>query len=103
MGTKTSKKDRESVIELLDDSNAVSLAQPYITIDNLIGKTGELLFEKSKIGSDDVINRYNDSLDKWESGMYPKDGWQYIAKRAELKALFRREECGSFRSELKNR
>lgn len=66
VGTKTSKKDRESVIELLDDSNAVSLAQPYITIDNLIGKTGELLFEKSKIGSDDVINRYNDSLDKWE-------------------------------------
>lgn len=66
VGTKTSKKDRESVIELLDDSNAVSLAQPYIIIDNLIGETGELLFEKSKIGSDDAINRYNDNLDKWE-------------------------------------
>ena len=36
VGTKTSKSDRESVIELLDDSNAVTLAQPYITIDNLI-------------------------------------------------------------------
>lgn len=66
VGTKTSKSDRESVIELLDDSNAVSLAQPYITIDNLIEKTGELLFEKSKIGSDDAINRYNNSLDNWE-------------------------------------
>ena len=44
----------------------VSLVQPYITIDNLIGETGELLFEKSKIGSDAVIESYNTSLDAWE-------------------------------------
>lgn len=66
VGTKTSKKDKESIIELLDDSKVVSLVQPYITIDNLIGETGELLFEKSKIGSDAVIESYNTSLDAWE-------------------------------------
>ena len=66
VGTKTSKKDRESIIELLDDSKAVSLVQPYITIDYLIGETGELLFEKSEIGSNDVIENYNISLDDWE-------------------------------------
>lgn len=66
VGTKTSKKDRESIIELLDDSKAVSLVQPYITIDNLIGETGELLFEKSEIGSNSVIENYNISLDDWE-------------------------------------
>ena len=66
VGTKTSKKDRESVIEWLNNSNELLLAQPYITIDNLIGETGELLFEKSKVGSDAAINRYNDSLDRWE-------------------------------------
>lgn len=66
VGTKTSKKDRESIIELLDDSKAVSLVQPYITIDNLIGETGELLFEKSEIGSNGVIENYNISLDDWE-------------------------------------
>ena len=56
----------ESIIELLDDSKAVSLVQPYITIDNLIGETGELLFEKSEIGSNGVIENYNISLDDWE-------------------------------------
>lgn len=66
VGTKTSKKDKESIIELLDDSNVVSLVQPYITIDNLISETGELLFEKSEIGSDAVIENYNTSLDDWE-------------------------------------
>jgi len=66
VGTKTSKKDMESIIELLDDSKAVSLVQPYITIDNLIGETGELLFEKSEIGSNGVIENYNISLDDWE-------------------------------------
>ena len=66
VGTKTSKKDRESIIELLDDSKMVSLVQPYITIDNLIGETGELLFEKSEIGSNGVIENYNISLDDWE-------------------------------------
>ena len=66
VGTKTSKKDRESIIELLDDSKAVSLVQPYITIDNLIGETGELLLEKSEIGSNGVIENYNISLDDWE-------------------------------------
>ena len=83
VGTKTSKTDRESIIELLDDLDAVSLAQPYITIENLIGETGELLFEKSKIGNDAVIKKYNDSLDSWErSKGYPiieKDGLVSIA------------------------
>ena len=83
VGTKTNKTDRESVIELLDDLDAVSLAQPYITIENLIGETGELLFEKSKIGDDDAIKKYNDSLDDWErSKGYPiieKDGLVSIA------------------------
>lgn len=76
VGTKTSKKDKESIIELVDDSNAVSLAQPYITIDKLIGETGELLFEKSKIGSDAAISRYNASLDEWER----RNGYSIIEK-----------------------
>ena len=76
VGTKTSKKDRESIVELVDDSNAVSLAQPYIMIDNLIGETGELLFEKSKIGSDAAISRYNASLDEWER----RHGYSIIEK-----------------------
>lgn len=66
VGTKTSKKDKESIIELLDDSKVVSLVQPYMTIDNLISETGELLFKKSEIGSDAVIENYNTSLDEWE-------------------------------------
>lgn len=66
VGTKTSKKDKESIIELLDDSKMMSLVQPYITIDNLIGETGELLFEKSEIGNNTVIENYNISLDDWE-------------------------------------
>lgn len=66
VGTKTSKKDKESIIELLDDSKVVSLVQPYMTIDNLISETGELLFKKSEIGSDAVIENYNTSLDDWE-------------------------------------
>ena len=65
VGTKTSKKDKESIIELLDDSKVVSLVQPYMTIDNLISETGELLFKKSEIGSDAVIENYNTSLDDW--------------------------------------
>ena len=66
VGTKTSKKDKDSIIELLNDSKAVSLVQPYITIDNLISETGMLLFEKSEIGSNAVIESYNASLDDWE-------------------------------------
>lgn len=66
VGTKTSKKDKESIIELLDDSKVVSLVQPYMTIDNLISETGELLFKKSEIGNDAVIENYNTSLDDWE-------------------------------------
>ena len=66
VGTKTSKKDKESIIELLDDSKVVSLVQPYMTIDNLISETGELLFKKSEIGSDAVIENYNTSLDDWD-------------------------------------
>lgn len=66
VGTKTSKKDKESIIELLDDSKVVSLVQPYMTIDNLISETGELLFKKSEIGGDAVIENYNTSLDDWE-------------------------------------
>lgn len=66
VGTKASKKDKESIIELLDDSKVVSLVQPYMTIDNLISETGELLFKKSEIGSDAVIENYNTSLDDWE-------------------------------------
>ena len=66
VGTKTSKKDKESIIELLDYSKVVSLVQPYMTIDNLISETGELLFKKSEIGSDAVIENYNTSLDDWE-------------------------------------
>ena len=39
---------RESIIEIVDDSNAVALVQPYLMIEDLIGETGELLFEKEK-------------------------------------------------------
>jgi DNA replication protein DnaC len=68
VGTKTSKNDRESIIEIVDDSNAVALAQPYMIIENLISETGELLFEKEKIASEEEIKKYNISLDSWEKG-----------------------------------
>ena len=32
VGTKTSKNERESIIEIVDDSNAVALVQPYLMI-----------------------------------------------------------------------
>ena len=83
VGTKSSKKERESIIELLGDSKKISLVQPYIAIDNMISETGELLFDKFKIGSDDEINRYNDSLDSWEKdhgySIIEKDGLVSIA------------------------
>ena len=46
--------------------NTIGYAMPYMTIDNLISETGELLFKKSEIGSDAVIENYNTSLDDWE-------------------------------------
>lgn len=77
-GSKTSKNDRESIIQIVDDSSAVALAQPYMMIENYIGETGELLFEKDKIINDDVIKNYNRSLDAWERGqgysIVEKDG-----------------------------
>lgn len=66
VGAKTSKNDRDSVIEIVDDASEVALAQPYMMIENLISETGELLFEKEKISSDDAIKKYNLSLDTWE-------------------------------------
>lgn len=77
-GTKTSKNDRDSIIEIVDDASKVALAQPYMTIENLIIETGELLFEKEKISSGEAINNYNRSLDTWERGqgysIVEKDG-----------------------------
>lgn len=78
VGAKTSKNDRESIIQIVDDSSLVALAQPYIMIENYISETGELLFEKDKILNDDAIKNYNRSLDSWEKekgfSIVKKDG-----------------------------
>ena len=76
VGTKTSKNERESIIEIVDDSNAVALVQPYLMIEDLIGETGELLFEKEKIASEEAIKEYNRHLDSWER----KQGYSIIEK-----------------------
>ncbi len=76
VGTKASKYDRESVIEVLDDSSVVSLVQPYIMIESMIGETGELLFDKNEIANDVTINKYNESLDAWERS----EGYSIIEK-----------------------
>ncbi len=67
-GAKTSKNDIESIIEIVDDPNKITLVQPYIVIEQLIRETGELLFEKNEILNDDSIKKYNCSLDAWERG-----------------------------------
>lgn len=76
VGTKTSKNDRESIIEIVDDSNAVALALPYMMIEKLISETGELLFEKDKIANEEAIKKYNNSLDSWER----RQGYSIIEK-----------------------
>lgn len=76
VGTKTSKNDRESILEIVDDSNAVALAQPYMIIEKLISETGELLFEKEKIASEEAIKKYNASLDSWEQ----RQGYSIVEK-----------------------
>lgn len=78
VGAKTSKNDRESIIEIIDNLSAVALMRPYMMIEAFIGETGELLYEKDKIASDDAIKNYNCSLDDWEKGkgysIVEKDG-----------------------------
>lgn len=76
VGTKTSKNDRDRIIEMVDDSNAVALAQPYMMIESLISETGELLFEKEKVATEEAIKRYNVSLDEWEQ----KQGYNIVEK-----------------------
>ena len=51
---------------MLSVSSVVSLVQPYIMIESMIGETGELLFDKNEIANDVTINKYNESLDAWE-------------------------------------
>ena len=65
-GSKTSQNDREGIIEIIDNPDTVALVQPYIIIENLIRETGELLFEKGKILSEESIINFNKSLDIWE-------------------------------------
>lgn len=83
VGTKSSKRDKEDIIELIDDLDAVSLARPYMMIESLINETGELLFEKARIGSEDAIRKFNGSLDRWERengySIVEKDGLVCIA------------------------
>lgn len=76
VGTKTSKNDRDRIIEMVDDSNAVALAQPYMMIESLISETRELLFEKEKVATEEAIKRYNVSLDEWEQ----KQGYNIVEK-----------------------
>lgn len=66
VGAKTSKSDRDSIIEVIGDADAVALVQPYMRIENLISETRELLFEKEEVATEKAIKKYNDSLDMWE-------------------------------------
>lgn len=75
-GSKTSKNDIESIIEIVDDPSKIALVQPYIKIEHLIRETGELLFEKDNILDDDSINNYNRNLDSWER----KNGYSIVEK-----------------------
>lgn len=77
VGAKTSKNDRDSIIEVVGNVNTVALAQPYMTIESLIGETGELLFEKEKVASEEAIKRFNDSLDTWEQ----EQGYKIVEKK----------------------
>lgn len=76
VGTKSSKSDKESIMDLFDNADAVALARPYMMIEGMINDTGELLFEKARVSGADAIKRYNDSLDQWEKD----NGYSIIEK-----------------------
>ena len=110
LGTKSGKSDKESIIDLFDNADAVALARPYMMIESMINDTGELLFEKAKVGGADAIKRYNDSLDQWEKdngySIIEKDGLVCIASYFDttisiLKYL-KELSHDSYRDQLKN-
>lgn len=65
-GKKTSKGDIRDIFEIVDDAEKAASVQPYLKIEKLIHKTGELYFEEKLIASKEAIKKYNNGLDEWE-------------------------------------
>ena len=65
-GTKNSKSDLQKIMELVNDKERFELTAPYVRLDRLMKKTGELYFDLRAVGELKEIDRYNASLDKWE-------------------------------------
>ncbi len=65
-GGNSSKKSRKAIFEIVNDKDKACTVLPYLKIEEMINKTGELYFDKGLIASDEDIKKYNDSLDSWE-------------------------------------
>lgn len=65
-GRKTSKGNINDILEITNGSEQYNTVYPYLTIESLIYKTGELYFDVDSVASMEKIKKYNDSLDAWE-------------------------------------
>ena len=65
-GRKTSKGNINDILEITNGSEHYNTVRPYLIIESLICKTGELYFDVDSVASMEKIKKYNDSLDAWE-------------------------------------
>ncbi len=65
-GRKTSKGSIKDILEITNDSVEFNTVRPYLAIERLINKTGELYFDINSVASKEDIKKYNASLDRWE-------------------------------------
>lgn len=65
-GRKTSKGNIKDILEITNGSKAFNTVRPYLAIESMIRKTGELYFDVNSIASREDIKKYNTSLDQWE-------------------------------------
>ncbi len=65
-GRKTSKGNIKDIIEITNGSPEFNIVHPYLAIESMIRKTGELYFDVDSVASQDEIKKYNASLDQWE-------------------------------------
>ena len=65
-GRKNSRDNIKDLLEITNGSGEFNTVRPYLTIENMIRKTGELYFDIDSVASREEIKKYNSSLDQWE-------------------------------------
>ncbi len=65
-GRKTSKENKNDIIEITNEPDKLNTVRPYWTIESMIRETGELYFDINSVASMQEIKKYNSSLDQWE-------------------------------------